>query len=478
MASRTLHGDWPRRIAILNDYVRIPYANGSSFASQLLYREFKKRGHEVTVIGPHDPSALAHELPDDHLGLPSLPLRNHPGVRLALPSRAACEALEREPPDVVLAQTNSALLELGVWLKQRLGVPLLCVNTVHLPSVYNVLLPDQYLQNRLVRSLFSEALMPWAEAQSARIYQQGDGLIVLSAGLADYWRKRGVSVPISVIPRCIEPLLFDVAQGRDPFPAVAPRGRRLLVVCRHTREKNLERLLEIFAKLIAPALPGSTLTLVGDGPDHDFFRRRALELGVSERTYFPGELSLSEVSAWYQHADLFVYASLSETFGQVVSEALWSGLPVVAFADEMGVSQQLESGRGGVLVPPGPDEVAANWRFASEVAALLRDPTRRRSLAASARRAARERSDLGSAIERYYAAFELARRHAATSASAAPPAEMGSLARWLALHVATAALGTIRKPALVNRNRCRQPSWEETPHTAYGPEPPKRASGA
>src|ERR1041384_7701119 len=47
-------GQWPERLGILNDYVRIPYANGSSFASQFLYREFKKRGHRVTVIGPDD----------------------------------------------------------------------------------------------------------------------------------------------------------------------------------------------------------------------------------------------------------------------------------------------------------------------------------------------------------------------------------------------------------------------------------------
>src|SRR5689334_21981134 len=48
--------EWPKRIGILNDYVRIPHANGSSFASQFLYREFRKRGHRVTVIGPDDPT--------------------------------------------------------------------------------------------------------------------------------------------------------------------------------------------------------------------------------------------------------------------------------------------------------------------------------------------------------------------------------------------------------------------------------------
>ena len=106
--------DWPRRIAILNDYVRIPYANGSSFASQLLYREFQKRGHEVLVVGPYDPAAEPGELPRRHVSLPSLPLRNHPGVRLALPSRTLLDELERNPPDLILAQTSTPMLELSL----------------------------------------------------------------------------------------------------------------------------------------------------------------------------------------------------------------------------------------------------------------------------------------------------------------------------------------------------------------------------
>jgi hypothetical protein len=143
----------------------------------------------------------------------------------------------------------------------------------------------------------------------------------------------------------------------------------------------------------------------------------------------------------------------------VVSEALYSGLPCVAFADGMGVSQQIEAGKNGVLVPPAPDEAAADWRFASEVAGLLRDPQRRRALGAAARRSTQGRADVEGSIQSYYAAFERARRHLL---AARPPAggSMASLARWTALQMATAALGTIRKPAIVNRNGRRPPSWD------------------
>src|SRR5687767_4963351 len=98
---------FPHRIGILNDYVRIPYANGSSFASQLLYREFSERGHDVTVIGPSDPLATAADLPRNHVALPSLPLRIHPGVHFPFPTREGLAAIASKKFDVVLAQTNT-----------------------------------------------------------------------------------------------------------------------------------------------------------------------------------------------------------------------------------------------------------------------------------------------------------------------------------------------------------------------------------
>src|SRR5262249_45637473 len=107
----------PRRLGILNDYVRIPYANGSSFASQFLYRELRTRGHEVTVVGPTDPLAKRGELPDRYITLSALPFRTHPGVHLPLPTRRGLSRVAECNFDLVLGQTCSALMEIGVWLR-------------------------------------------------------------------------------------------------------------------------------------------------------------------------------------------------------------------------------------------------------------------------------------------------------------------------------------------------------------------------
>jgi 1,2-diacylglycerol 3-alpha-glucosyltransferase len=408
--ARVSRPELPRHIGIINDYVRIPYANGSSFASQFLYREFTRRGHRVSVLGPRDPGAVATDLPRHSVLFDSLPLRNHPGVFLAFPTSQALAQAAGAAFDVLLAQTGSGLLDLGVWLRAAAGVPLLCVNTIHLPSVYNVILPDALNARADVTGFFDADLIPRIERLTARAYNGSDGLVVLSKGLERYWRERGVTVPIHVIPRAVDPTVFDPAGGGDPFPIACKRGARLLCVCRHAREKNVERLIRIFARSIAPNLPDASLTLIGDGPEHDHFVDVAEQLGVAGRVHFLGEYPVTEVARFYRHADLFLYASLSETYGQVVSEALWCGLPVVAFDDGMGVTHQVDPDTG-VLV--SPNVTGADERFAAAVLELLADPARRRQTSDRAARSARQRCAPELALARYYDAFVVGREHCA-----------------------------------------------------------------
>ncbi len=467
--ARALRPELPQHIGIINDYLRIPYANGSSFASQFLYREFTRRGHRVTVMGPHAPGAEMADLPKQSLPFGSLPLHNHPGLFLALPSPDALAQALAAKLDLVLAQTGSGLLELGVWLRASAGVPLLCVNTIHMPSVYNVLLPDALHAQRKVTDFFDNDVIPRIERSTARAYNLSDGLVVLSAGLERYWRERGVTVPIHVIPRSVQPALLE-GGGADPFPREARRGSRLLCVCRHTREKNVERLIRLFAREILPHAPDASLTLVGDGPDHDAFVALARSLGVAERVHFPGEYPVGQVSRFYRHADVFVYASLSETYGQVVSEALWCGLPVIAFEDVMGVSQQIDPGKNGALIAPGPDEARADQRFAAETLALLQNPNARRALGEQAARLAHERSDPDLCIMRYYAAFLEARTHCAASWRPAGVSTRAlNLVRWAGVHALLSGLSHLRPPAVLNRHGRRQPGWEE-PLETLAPE--------
>ncbi|MDB4974617.1 MAG: glycosyltransferase [Myxococcaceae bacterium] len=455
---------WLRHLGMLNDYVRIPYANGSSFASQFLYREFRALGHEVTVVGPDDPEANAADLPDRYVMLRALPLLNHPGVRMPMPSARALSRVAAQRFDLVLGQTGSELAELGVWLRATQHVPFVCVNTLHLRTAYNVVLPDVLAENKGVTDWFDAHIVPTLERHAAQVYNRSDGLVVLCSGLARFWRERGVTAPIHVVPRSVDPKIFESARPSDPFLELerGTRGERLLVVCRHTREKSVDRLLHVFAERIAKARPRATLTLVGDGPEHDHLKALAARLGVADRTFFPGEFPVTEMVRFYRHADLFLYASLSETYGQVVSEALWAGLPVVAFADDMGVSDQLEHGVTGLLVRPGPDPIAADAELAAHALRLLEQPQERRALSAAARERTRARVHPRRVIASYYEVFEQARAHCLRTVEDridSPLAPLAALGRWAAVQSAAVGLGCLRRPALINRHGRKQPGW-------------------
>jgi glycosyltransferase involved in cell wall biosynthesis len=448
---------WLRRLAILNDYVRIPYANGSSYASQFLYREMTERGHDVTIVGPDDPNAQSGELPPRHISLPSIPLRNHPGFYLAMPSKASLETLRDANFDMLLAQSPSGLLYAGGWLRQQHGVPLVCVNTVHMPSVYNVLLPDALNHVPSVNRLFEDRVMPWVESNTTDAYNAGDALVCLSPGPKRYWRERGVEVPIHVIPRAIEKRIFDQTGQDDPFAEEAAPGARLLVVCRHAREKEVDRLLRIFAWYVYPRVEGATLTLVGDGPESKALQELAKELGIDHRTFFVGEQGLQQMPAWFRHADLFVYTSLSETYGQVISEALWCGLPVVAMDDGMGVAGQVADGQDAFLVDPNGDD--ADRQFGGYIELLLDKAALRRQMSRQATRNAKERSDPEACVQRYLEVFEVAKDHARRNPGGSRRAAYRSLARWAGMHSTAAAMGLMRKPVELNRNHAATGTW-------------------
>ena len=448
---------WLRKLAILNDYVRIPYANGSSYASQFLYREMSARGHEVTVVGPEDPNAKPSELPPRHISLPSIPLRNHPGFYLAMPSKASLASLRDANFDMMLVQSPSGLLHAGSYMRQQYGVPLVCVNTVHMPSVYNVILPDALNEVGPVNQFFEERLIPMVESQSTDVYNTGDALVCLSPGLKQYWRDRGVEVPIHVIPRAIETRIFDQVGQDDPFEREAKPGARLVVVCRHAREKEVDRVIRIFAKYVYPSVEGATLTLVGDGPEHEALKELTKELGVDHRTYFVGEQGLKEIPAWYRHADLFVYASLSETYGQVISEALWCGLPVVAMNDGMGVAGQVTHGQDGFLVDPQAAD--ADEVFGRHVEQLLTKQGLRTEMSAKAVSNAHDRSDPEVCVQRYLEVFEIAKDHAKRHPARPSIKAYSGLASWAGLHGMVAAMGLMRKPVELNRNQAATGSW-------------------
>lgn len=431
----------PLKVAILSDFVRIPYANGAAFQTRFLYQQLRRCGHEVTVIGPHDPDARPEDLAPGTVSIPSVPLKTYPGVHIPLPLASWVYDASLWDFDLVFAQTTSLLAEFGLWLRKMRGIPVLCVNTTHLAAAYDVLLPEAIAQIDLVHAGLEIALRRPYERLFARLYNESDGLVVLSEGLRDYWRERGVTVPIHVIPRAVQPEVFDRPLGQDPYthlfeqgsPRELWRGPRLLSAGRHTREKSQDRLIRIFAEHVAPHAPDATLTVLGLGPDTAYYQRVARESGYGDRIFFPGEVPFTKMADYYAYADVFVHASLSETYGNVMGEALWCGTPTVAFADGMGVSQQIVDGVNGVLLAPGAKAAAeragADQAFGRAVLRLLGDPEERARLGTQAGRLARERSSPAAVEQKLASAFTRAEEHLART-GLRPAVEGPRVLRW------------------------------------------------
>jgi 1,2-diacylglycerol 3-alpha-glucosyltransferase len=428
----------PLRVAILSDFTRIPYANGAVFQTRFLYQELRRCGHEVTVIGPADPDTKPGELAPGTVALPSIPLKSYPGVHIPMPLAPWIFDPNRWNFDICFAQTTSLLMQFGTWLRQMKGVPLLCVNTTHLAASYETLLPEKLSNNGLFQAGLLFAFTRPFERLFSGIYNQSDGLVVLSEGLRTYWRERGVTAPIHVIPRAVQPDIFDQPLRADPYleliegQGLPQRGPRLVCAGRLTREKCQDRVIRIFARNVLPEEPEATLTLVGDGPDMQLLRRIAHELGVGNRVFFTGEVPWTQMPDFYRYADIFMHASLSETYGNVLGEGLWCGTPTVAFADGMGVSAQIQDGHNGVLFAPGrgAESEAADAAFGRAVVALVRDPQTRARLGKAAAKRARERCSPLAVQQSIADAFQHAQDHA-VACGLHPAANRPKVVQWL-----------------------------------------------
>jgi glycosyltransferase involved in cell wall biosynthesis len=154
---------------------------------------------------------------------------------------------------------------------------------------------------------------------------------------------------LRVVPNIVAP-----AEARADCVGASTR-RVLLSVGRLGYQKNPACLLRAFAG-VAPKHPEWVLRFVGDGEDRESLRREAADLGLADRTEFPGPRP--DIEREYADAQLFALASRWEGFPNAVAEALAHGLPVVGFAGCAGLNDLVAPERNGVLAPGNGDAEA------------------------------------------------------------------------------------------------------------------------
>jgi glycosyltransferase involved in cell wall biosynthesis len=210
-------------------------------------------------------------------------------------------------------------------------------------------------------------------------------VIVPTRSVEPIIRSWGVNNPkIAAIATGVEEYLFENADGgkiKNKF-GIKDDEIVLFLNCRLTGEKNTEFLF----RSVIPVLQKNKkikFLIIGGGYLKEVLQKMTAATGVGEQTIFVGEVKKGEVKNFYAAADIFVYASKSETQGMIITEALYMGLPVVA-VDATGICDLVRNEIDGLLVSENEEE------FAGAIMRLINDGSLRKKMGGSGAEHARD----------------------------------------------------------------------------------------
>ncbi|MCX7156726.1 MAG: glycosyltransferase [Rhodocyclales bacterium] len=367
--------------------VYFPRINGVSTSIQTFRTALARLGVRVTVVAPDYPGTDREaDADEDILRLPSRGVPLDPEDRLMHWSSLA--DLDRGlasavPPgdtashnyDLVHVQTPFAAHYAGLRLARAHGIP--CIATYHTHF-------EEYLCH-YIRFLPRSALRAAARWLARHQCNALDSVVVPSQPMAATLRDYGVTQPLHVIATGLPESQFVRGNGRRFRQAwsIAPERKVALFVGRAAFEKNIGFLLDMLA-LARQQQPQLLLVIAGEGPALPALRRQAAALHIEDHVRFVGYLPREGgLRDCYAAADVFTFASHTETQGLVLLEAMAIGLPVLAIA-ALGAAEIILPRRGAVAAADTPEA------FAAQLAALLDRPAKLATMADEAVDFARE----------------------------------------------------------------------------------------
>jgi glycosyltransferase involved in cell wall biosynthesis len=379
-----------------NNY--LPFRGGVTTSVETLRRGLEARGHAAWVFAPRFPG-----VPDATgriVRYPSLPAATYPDFALAVPwSRAVSQRVHAERFDVFHAHHPFLLGPRARRLARAARRPL--VFTYH--TRYDKYAHYVPLPGRLVEMA--------AVGISTRFAARADAVIAPSALIRDELVARGVRTPITVVPTGVDLAHFapgDAGAARRAL-GLAPDDRVLLYVGRLDPEKSVGRILAAFERVVG-TVPRARLVLVGHGTEAEALRRQAHAMPAGHRIAFLGVRPHDALVECYRAADLFLFASETETQGLVLAEAAACGLPAVTVSGP-GCDEAVRDGETGVLTK------ADGASLAEAAIGLLLDAERRARMGARARVVAEREFDVRLQIDRTLALYAEAAARVGAEAS-------------------------------------------------------------
>ncbi|MEI8362872.1 MAG: glycosyltransferase [Betaproteobacteria bacterium] len=376
----------PLKVLFISD-VYFPRINGVSTSINTFVKQKQSLGHVVHLIAPdygvdkQDEVKSSEANIDNENWIKRIPARSiyfDPEDKL-MKFGAAMQLLpdlEKEQYDLIHVHTPFVAHYLGLKLAVALNIP--CIETYHtfFEDYLHHYLP--WMPKSLARGM--------ARMISKRQCNAVEAIIAPSQPMLNVLRGYGVRVAAEVIPTGLQEHSFNDADGpafRLKYDIALDRPM-LLYVGRVAFEKNINFLLEM-TKILIEKRPDVLLVVTGEGPAEASLHKLAITLGLENNIKFIGYLDRStELNACYKSADIFVFASKSETQGLVLLEAMAQGTPVVAIA-ELGTASILIEDEGALIANDNTLE------FSERVHQLLMYPEQRFELGLSAKAYALEK---------------------------------------------------------------------------------------
>jgi len=318
----------------------------------------------------------------NELSIDNIPIKNFPPIgefelpeyelqKLSFPPiLQMLDYVQREKFTEIIISTPGPVGLTGLLAAKMLNLQTSGIYHTDFPQYIRILTEDSFLESVAWR------YMHW-------FYGQLDTVFVNSEEYRQSWIQHGLNpARLKILPRGLDTELFNPARRKPAFfeKFGACNGEvRLLYVGRISREKDLDLLAAAYRRLRDEGLPVQ-LFIVGHGPYSEAFEKSLPE------AFFTGYLRGNELATAYASADIFVFPSTTDTFGNVILEAQACGLPVVV-SDSGGPKELVEDNANGLITKSHDvDDLARAIR------ALVTDPALRDRMGKSARNSVTDRS--------------------------------------------------------------------------------------
>lgn len=351
-----------------------PVVNGVVRSVAAFREALMKQGHNVFIFAQSDDNYTDSE--PFIFRYPSLPLPLPGDIAAAIPVSPFVEQLlPALKLDVIHTHHPVLLGQTAARRAAELNLPLVFTfHTQYWEYTHYVPFPQETIQEFL-----KNAVHRWLR----EFMQKCQHIIIPSQSIKEILvRDYGLEDHFTVIPTGIDLEPYRCANRRALRKEMGWQNKTVLVsVGRLAPEKNWDTLLRAFANVSARRSK-LHLTLIGDGPAKAALETLAAELGIADRVTFTGAVPFDEVPCHLKAADVFTFASVTETQGLVTIEAMAAGLPVVA-VNASGTRDIVEHDKQGFLVENDAEALA------NGIEKLLADTQRRKRFSSNALKKAR-----------------------------------------------------------------------------------------